>query len=408
MKQFAGIIIGVLVLLSLKGNCQNLSKMPTGRKFYIQSALNHGKNNEGYWDIPGKPSDITKGSNIQVWSFDNNHDRKYTLIKSSEDGYYEIKIGNTQNSRIDISGNKTANGTNVATWTRNGKSNQKFGFQHLGGGKYKIYERSSGKVLCLKGKSSANGSNVHIWSDNSDPSSEWYVIDAETRKPILPSTFTNDVSANSSQSTVVDFDGNTYKTKQFGDITWMVEELKVTHYNDGTPIPNVTDLKQWDELTNGAFAWYDNEIMNKKYGAIYNHYAVQTEKLCPLGWRVPSLDEAVLIWGYHIGYGDKQFPATTMKSPEGWDEKYFDSSTKTYKPHVATNKFGFSAKPTPTITYGAFSFGKNYATYWLSNHDTKNAYYLGISILPEMVLSTEKYRINFMVEGKTVRCVKKL
>ena len=59
--------------------------------------------------------------------------------------------------------------------------------------------------------------------------------------------------------TVTDYDGNVYATIKIGDQVWMKTNLGVTHYNNGTPIPNVTDTAEWLALTTGAYCYYDND-----------------------------------------------------------------------------------------------------------------------------------------------------
>ncbi len=38
----------------------------------------------------------------------------------------------------------------------------------------------------------------------------------------------------------------------------MAENLKVTHYNDGTSIPNLVDGNSWRFTSSGAYCEYDN------------------------------------------------------------------------------------------------------------------------------------------------------
>jgi len=85
-------------------------------------------------------------------------------------------------------------------------------------------------------------------------------------------------------------DGITYKTVKIGDQVWMAENLRATTYNDGTEIPLVTDNSAWDELLSPGYCWYNNDqsTYGNTYGALYNWYTVETEKLCPIGWHIPS------------------------------------------------------------------------------------------------------------------------
>jgi uncharacterized protein (TIGR02145 family) len=59
--------------------------------------------------------------------------------------------------------------------------------------------------------------------------------------------------------TVTDYDGNTYPTVKIGDQVWMAQNLRVTSYNNGTPIPHVTDPTAWAALNTGAYCWYNNQ-----------------------------------------------------------------------------------------------------------------------------------------------------
>ena len=55
----------------------------------------------------------------------------------------------------------------------------------------------------------------------------------------------------------------------------MAENLRVTHYRNGDPIPNVTDSTAWINLTTGAYCNYNNDTSYvKPYGRLYNWYAV--------------------------------------------------------------------------------------------------------------------------------------
>jgi uncharacterized protein (TIGR02145 family) len=113
-------------------------------------------------------------------------------------------------------------------------------------------------------------------------------------------SYGNEISFKTYFGEVTDIDGNIYPTVKIGEQVWMAENLKVTKYNDGTAIPNVTDNTVWAALTTGAYCWYNNDATTYKatYGALYNWYAVNTNKLAPTGWHVPIDEEWTTLTNY--------------------------------------------------------------------------------------------------------------
>jgi uncharacterized protein (TIGR02145 family) len=144
-------------------------------------------------------------------------------------------------------------------------------------------------------------------------------------------------------SIICDIDGNTYKTVVIGTQTWMAENLKTTKYNDGTAIPLVTDKTEWNNLTTPGYCWYNNDEATNKatYGALYNWYTVNTGKLCPTGWHVPTQAEWTTLTDYLGGEGIaggklKETGSTHWDSPNTG----------------ATNETGFTALPGGFRTLG--------------------------------------------------------
>jgi uncharacterized protein (TIGR02145 family) len=101
--------------------------------------------------------------------------------------------------------------------------------------------------------------------------------------------------------TVKDQDSISYQTIKIGNQTWMAENLRTTKYNDGSFISNIKDNNAWNTSTTGAFSTYKNSSYPDSiatFGRFYNWYAVNTGKLAPKGWHVPSQDE----WNTLITY----------------------------------------------------------------------------------------------------------
>ena len=119
-----------------------------------------------------------------------------------------------------------------------------------------------------------------------------------------------------------DADGNVYTSVTIGNQEWMVENLRTTKYNDGTPIPNVTNNSQWENLSTGAWCHYDNDSSqyDATYGKLYNWYAVNTNKLCPTGWHVPTDAEWTVLTAYLATNGHNETEGTALKATSGWND----------------------------------------------------------------------------------------
>jgi uncharacterized protein (TIGR02145 family) len=146
---------------------------------------------------------------------------------------------------------------------------------------------------------------------------------------------------------VTDYDGNMYFTVEIGSQCWMAQNLKVTHYRNGDPIPHVTDVGEWSGLSTGAYCDYDNDPANvETYGRLYNWYAVDDiRSIAPEGWHVPSDDEWKQLEMY-LGMSQSEADATGWR---GTDEggKLKQAGTIHWNPPNtgATNESGFTALP---------------------------------------------------------------
>lgn len=191
--------------------------------------------------------------------------------------------------------------------------------------------------------------------------------------------------------TVTDIDGNVYATIQIGTQTWMAENLKTTKYNDGTAIPNITDNTAWEGLTTGAWCNYNNDVNNNStYGKLYNWYAVNTGKLAPAGWHVPTDAEWTTLTNYLGGDEGDKMKATTL-----WTA---------YAGITNTNSSGFTGLPAGFRNYfGTFTSIGSYGYFWSSpEYNTSNAWYRMLFYNYSDAYSTSGYKRN----GFSVRCVR--
>ncbi|MFN8210568.1 MAG: FISUMP domain-containing protein [Bacteroidales bacterium] len=179
------------------------------------------------------------------------------------------------------------------------------------------------------------------------------------------------------QLSVYDVDGNEYPVVKIGKMIWMGANLKVTHFNDNSPIEYVAVRSQWIDDAAPGMTWYNNDesLYKNPYGALYNYNAVDTvvngkRNLCPVGWHIPNNDEWLGLARYLGGWGSggplMEQGTLHWRSPNtnGTDETAFGavaggeiSYSGVYQSLLYLASFHSSSK----ASYGCFVFQINYA-----------------------------------------------
>ena len=223
------------------------------------------------------------------------------------------------------------------------------------------------------------------------------------------------------EGSVTDIDGNEYKTVKIGDQWWMAENLKTSKYNDGSPILKVTDQNEWNNLrytvdgrtyVTGGYCWYNNDSAsyNDVYGKLYNWATVNTGKLCPVGWHVPtfysyddSTDTDVHILREYIGLiegtgGFYDYGKLKEAGIEHWQSPNFG----------ATNITGFTGLPGGVRTDQGFQGITIFGDWWSSDYRLAT-FAAGITIGGQYYDTNMGVPIKTprdVTNGLSVRCIK--
>lgn len=147
--------------------------------------------------------------------------------------------------------------------------------------------------------------SIIAFSINSFAQTNMYIRKTDGSVISIPITEVDSVFyVNTVAAPVTDFDGNTYQTVQIGTQIWMAENLKTTHFADGTAISLITDNTTWANLgdndTDLAYCYYNNNASGEAstYGALYTWAAAMNgstiespQGVCPTGWHLPDSTE---------------------------------------------------------------------------------------------------------------------
>lgn len=161
----------------------------------------------------------------------------------------------------------------------------------------------------------------------------------------------------------MDIDGNNYNTVTIGTQVWMMSNLKVSQFNDGTAIakPPTETVDSWSALaTTPGYCFYQNSLPNKdKYGALYNWYvATNTKNVCPTGWLVPSENDFLVLTGYANNNIDDSSGLKSLK--KSGNATWIANSN-------GNNAFGFTALPAGSVSNeGVFNLLNAASAMWSS------------------------------------------
>ncbi len=231
----------------------------------------------------------------------------------------------------------------------------------------------------------------------------------------------SDSVAFNATDTVMDVDGNVYRTIKIGNKLWMIDNLRTTKLNDGTPITNIsTDNINYANGVSGvlrttpAFSWHSNLDYNKyNFGGLYNWFALETRKLAPVGWRVASkedwaeLENYLAVNGYN--YDGSKSPAGTVSKilKSMTSENYWISSTvngSVGNNIKANNKSGLALTPSGYrngLTWGEIGSTAGYWTASWFDAATANSRYFGVADSGIVQTRTDNKQTAY-----SVRCVK--
>ena len=217
-------------------------------------------------------------------------------------------------------------------------------------------------------------------------------------------------------SSVVDYDGNVYSAVMIGNQCWMKENLRTTHYSDGTSI-----AKGNSTSTTTAYYYYsDNSSSNvPTYGFLYNWKAVMgnsssssanpsgVQGICPAGWHVPSDAEWTQLTNYvssqsqYTCGGNSTYIARALAATTGWDNS--NDACDVGNLQANNNATGFGALPAGNYGTNGYLNNGNYASFWSATEASSSSvlgrylYHSTANVYPGS---------NYKSNGYSVRCLR--
>lgn len=237
-------------------------------------------------------------------------------------------------------------------------------------------------------------------SNNIDPTPDagtirWTGSDFEGWNGVIWVSLTGGITVGS----MTDIDGNTYQTIMIGNQEWMLENLKTTTFNDGTPIAEYSFGLDWWNGNNPIpyYQWgsiSDPALPFDFYGALYNDFAISSGKLAPTGWRIPTEQDFIDLENFIASNGQAGNEAIALKSTSGWAASSGNG----------TDIYGFNALPTGyASTFGTAISNELISTLGTSDVNAVSQTRRSVTLFDQ---PTIQYDDNSNRLGVGIRCIK--
>lgn len=155
-------------------------------------------------------------------------------------------------------------------------------------------------------------------------------------------------------------------TVKIGEQIWMTQNLKVTTFRNGDPIPEAKTFEEWNKALKEEKPAFCYVHFDAKEGEVlYNTFAITDPRnLAPEGWHIPTEDEwQALKAGVFQAHPEEPI-GTQLKAKGAWEE---------LGGIPGTNRSKFNAYPMPQILGDVNAFsdiywkGLAYAQWWCAD-----------------------------------------
>lgn len=160
----------------------------SGAGYYLQSAL-------GNWVLDLSGGNTANGAAIRLYTPNGTASQLFVVSSSDVNIATGVSmiITSVANKKLvtDVTSASTANGARVQLYSSNNTNAQKYRFESIGNGTYKIVNVNSGKVLDVAGGSTANGAALQQYTSNNTVAQQWTVRNYGSGKIALVSVNAN-------------------------------------------------------------------------------------------------------------------------------------------------------------------------------------------------------------------------